>query len=66
VTRRKGKILVSENTVGKPQRFGCFGAKAGRKGQRNVWKYALALKNRLDLALAKALAPMRVCIGISE
>ena len=39
MTRRKGKIQVSENTVGKAPRFGCFGAKAGRnwsKARREV------------------------------
>jgi hypothetical protein len=60
VTRRKEKIQVSENTAGKPRALAVSVPRRGGTGQKDAGKYASALKNRLDLAFAKDLAPVRV------
>jgi hypothetical protein len=56
----EGKIQVSENTVGEPRALTVSMPRRDGTGQKDARKYAPALKNRLDLAFAKDLAPMRV------
>ena len=53
MTRRKGKIQVSENTVGNPRALAVSMPRWDGTGQKHGVKYAPALKNRLDLAFAK-------------